>query len=75
MSKANAERDALIMSNARGMIKLKARSTNAHLYSDLFGTGFGTATRRCVDLGYDPCSNKTEYNEAIDYIAKNYNDD
>ena len=72
MSKANAERDALIMANAREMIRLKARSTNAHMYSNLFGTGFGTARRRCIELGYDPSSNETKYSVAMEYISRNY---
>jgi hypothetical protein len=67
LQKDQLERDALIMANARGLIKLKARSSNGRLYGDLFGTGHGTARQRCRDLGLDPNCNKTCYNEMINF--------
>ena len=67
LEKDQLDRDALIMANARSLIKLKARSSNGRLYGELFGTGHGTARQRCRELGLDPDCNKTCYNEMINF--------
>lgn len=64
------ERDALVMANARRLIKRKAATSNAGLYRDLFGTGHGTATARCRALGLDPGSNVTCYNTMMDHLRQ-----
>lgn len=47
------ERDRRIMHNVRRLIR-RTRMSNAHLYSEIFGTGMGTAIERCRDLELDP---------------------
>lgn len=61
---------ALIMSNARRLIKAKAKTSNAGLYMQLFGTGHGTAIRKCRELGIDPDSNKTCYNTMMNHLKE-----
>ena len=62
-------RDALIMANARRLIKAKKITSNAKLYMELFGTGFFTARACCLNnLGLNPDSNKTSYKEMMDHI-------
>lgn len=66
------ERDALIIANARRLIKANKRTSNQGLYMDLFGTGFGTARTRCIKLGCDPESNITDYTAMIESIRGRY---
>jgi hypothetical protein len=62
-------RDALVMANARRLIKAKKITSNGRLYMELFGTGLLTARCRCLyDLGLDPDSNKTSYTEMTTFI-------
>jgi len=70
IEKDNLKRDALIMANARRLIKCKARMSNGYLYSELFGTGFGTGRIRARELGLDADNNKTCYNEMCEHIDK-----
>ena len=67
------KRDALIMANARRLIKLSARMLNGSLYSNIFGTGHGTGRQRARELGLDPDSNKTSYQAMCDYINQDNN--
>jgi hypothetical protein len=60
--------DALVMANARRLIKANKITSNGRLYSELFGTGMGTGQDRCRELGLDPDSNKTSYNEMIEHL-------
>jgi len=62
------ERDALILANARRLIKAHKRTSNQALYMELFGTGFGTAGHRCRKLGCDPSSNESDYSGMIEHI-------
>lgn len=64
------KRDAIIIANARKLIKASKKTTNCQLYMNLFGTGMGTAIKRCIDLGLDPDSNNTFYDSMVDYIEK-----
>jgi len=64
------ERDALVMANARRLIKAKKITSNGRLYSELFGTGHGTARDRCRKLGIDPDLNLTSYNTMMNYISE-----
>lgn len=65
------ERDALIMANARRIIKAHKATSNGRLYMELFGTGFGTARSRCRDLGCNPDIHITDYSMMIDFIRAN----
>ena len=47
------------MANARQLIKSKRVTSNAVLFMNLFGTGFGTANHRCRQIGLDPDGNET----------------
>ena len=63
------KRDAIVMANARRLIKAKKRTRNGRLYMELFGTGMTTARRHCIDdLGIDPDSNETGYTGMMEYI-------
>ena len=64
-----AKRDALIMANARRLIKAKKITSNGRLYMEIFGTGMGTARNRCRQLGFDPDDNKTSYTEACIFLG------
>lgn len=61
---------ALIMSNARCLIKAKSKTSNAALYMQLFGSGHGTAMMKCRALGIEPDSNKTNYSEMMEHLRK-----
>ena len=63
------QRDALVMANARRLIKANKITSNAKLFMELFGTGMGTAMKRCRELGLCPESNKTSYSEMIAKIS------
>ena len=66
---ATIKRDALIMANARRLIKANKITSNGRLYMELFGTGLTTARTRCIkDLGLDPDDNVTSYNAMVDFI-------
>ena len=63
------KRDAIVMANARRLIKAKKATSNGRLYMELFGTGFTTARLCCMNnLGLDPDSNVTCYNEMMAHI-------
>ena len=63
------KRDAIVMANARRLIKAKKITSNGRLYMELFGTGLNTARICCRNnLGLDPDSNVTSYNEMMEYI-------
>ena len=65
------KRDAIVMANARRLIKKSARTSNAGLYMELFGTGMTTAIICCTNnLGLDPDSNETSYTEMMKHIEK-----
>jgi hypothetical protein len=59
---------ALIMANARRLIKRKKAMLNAQLYSELFGCGSGTARMFCRNVGIDPDGNKTSFNAMCEFI-------
>lgn len=63
-------RDALVMANARRIMKSKKITSNGRLYMELFGTGLGTARNRCRELGLCPDSNETSYNEMIAHLGE-----
>lgn len=67
-------KEAIIMANARSLIKKKAITSNGRLYSDLFGTGIGTGQIRARELGLDPYSNVTSFSEMRRFI-ENKDDD
>jgi hypothetical protein len=62
------QRDALIMANARRLIKAHKRTSNGRLYSEIFGTGSGTGRQCARELGLDPDSNVTSYNAMMQHI-------
>jgi hypothetical protein len=65
------ERDAIVMANARRLIKAKKITSNGRLYMELFGTGLTTARICCInDLGLDPDSNETSYNKMMKHIEE-----
>lgn len=53
---------ALIMANARRLIKAHKATSNARLYAELFGAGNGTARCFCRDVGINPDGNETSFN-------------
>lgn len=61
---------ALIMSNARRLIKAKSKTSNAALYMQLFGSGRGTAVMECRALGINPDSNKTCYSSMMEHLRR-----
>ena len=61
-------RDALIMYRVRGMIQAKKSTSNASLYRQIFGTGTGTAIRRCMALGFDPYDNNSDFRIAERFL-------
>lgn len=70
------ERDALVMANARRLIKAKKMTSNAGLYMELFGTGLNTARLLCINnLGLDPESNETSYTKMMKHIKGDRSDD
>jgi hypothetical protein len=66
--KSELENDALVMANARRLIKANVRTSNGRLFSELFGTGCGTGRDLARKLGLDPDCNKTDYNKMRSYI-------
>jgi hypothetical protein len=64
------ERDALILANARKIIKRSKSMTNAELMNWLFGYGHVRATDHCFALGLHPESNKTSYREMMATIKE-----
>ena len=68
MSKSGIERDALVMANARRLIKANKATSNARLYSELFGSGLSSAWRACVQIGLNPEGNETSYNVMMKHI-------
>jgi hypothetical protein len=63
---------AVILANARHMIKACKRTTNQSLVADLFGKGSTTAREICATVGIDPMSNDTSLSKMLDHIR---NDD
>lgn len=51
------------MANARRLIKAHKSTSNQALMANLFGMGFGSAGRRCRDIGLEPSSNKSSLND------------
>lgn len=74
LEKSILKENALVMANARRLIKAKSITSNAKLFMELFGTGFGTATRLVKILGLDPSGNKTSYTEMCEYLSKGESD-
>ena len=70
LEEAHLKNDLLIMSNARRLIKAKARTSNGRLYSELFGAGMGTGRERCRKLGLDPDCNKTDCHSVIEALKE-----
>jgi hypothetical protein len=70
LERDHLKNDLLIMSNARRLIKAKARTSNGRLYSELFGAGMGTGRERCRKLGLDPDCNKTNYHSVIEALKE-----
>lgn len=68
--KEQLKQNALIMANARRLIKAKVATSNGRLYMELFGTGMGTGRERCRELGIDPDSNKTDYTTMANHIEQ-----
>ena len=64
----NSELQALVMANARRLILRKRITSNARLYMELFGTGYGTARDCCRQLGLDPDTNETCYTQSLEFI-------
>lgn len=64
------QKTALVMSNARRLIKTKKKTCNARLYSELFGAGNGTAIKVCRELGLDPDGNKTCYTIMANHLSR-----
>jgi hypothetical protein len=62
------ELEAVIMANARNLIKRKKSMSNAGLYAELFGTGHGPAREYCRRLGIDPDTNETCFNKMMEHI-------
>jgi hypothetical protein len=62
--------DALVMANARRLIKANVRTSNGRLYSEIFGTGCGSGRQGSRNLGLDPDGNKTRYSAMCSYIDK-----
>lgn len=62
--------ESLVMANARRLIKANKSTSNSRLYSELFGTGYGTARKYCCKLGLDPDSNVTNYNDMMKFIIE-----
>jgi hypothetical protein len=62
--------DALVMANARRLIKANVRTSNGRLYSEIFGTGCGSGRQASRNLGLDPDGNKTRYSTMCSYIDK-----
>jgi len=61
-------RDALVLANARQLIKKKSITSNGRLCSDLYGLGGGTGYAMARDLGLDPADNKTSYKAMCEHI-------
>jgi hypothetical protein len=68
LCKSELETYALVMANARRLIKANVRTSNGRLFSELFGTGFGTGRDSARSLGLNPDCNKTDYNQMRRHI-------
>ena len=68
LAASNLKEDAIVMANARRLIKAKAITSNGRLYSELFGTGSGSGRDACRELGLNPDDNKTSYNDMCKHI-------
>lgn len=61
---------ALVMANARRIVK-RTTMSNAKLFMELHGSGYGTARSYCRDtLGLDPDSRETDYSEMMSFIGE-----
>ena len=67
---AKLKRDALIIANARQIIRAPKSTLNWILAMRLFGLGSTSGTILCEDLGLDPDGFETEYSEMIKHIEK-----
>jgi hypothetical protein len=68
LRKSELENDALVMANARRLIKANVRTSNGRLYSEIFGTGCGSGRQGSRNLRLDPDGNKTCYSAMCSYI-------
>jgi hypothetical protein len=68
LCKSELETYALVMANARRLIKANVRTSNGRLFSEIFGTGFGTGRDSARSLGLNPDCNKTDYNQMRRHI-------
>ena len=59
---------ALILANARRLIKKRRQMNNRELVKELMGQGSGAAGQICREVGLDPDGNKTSYNDMCRYI-------
>lgn len=63
---------AVVMANARRIIKAKKATSNALLFSQLFGSGLSSARNYCeYKLGLCAESNVTDLSEMISFIEGN----
>lgn len=60
--------EAVVMANARQLIRARKSTLNVALYKVLFGTGFSTARERCARLGLEPDSNETSLGLMLEHI-------
>ena len=72
MTRKDRELQAIVMANARKLIKANVRTSNGRLASDLFGMGAGSGRERCRELGLDPDSNVTNYTAMMNRIEVKY---
>jgi hypothetical protein len=62
--------DAIVMANARRLIKAKVATSNGRLYMEIFGTGMGSGRQGARGLGLDCDGNNTSLNEMLKHIEK-----
>lgn len=61
---------ALVLVNARRLIKAHKSTSNGRLCSEIFGMGCGTGRQYCRELGLDPDSNETNFTVMIEFILE-----
>lgn len=69
-NEVDLERDALILANARKLIKRSKSMTNAELMNRLFGMGHIRVTEHCFSLGLHPDSSETNYSQMLANIKE-----
>lgn len=65
---------ALVLTNARRLIKAHKSTSNGRLCSEIFGMGCGSGRQYCRELGLDPDSNETNFTVMIEFILEKNND-